>query len=230
MSSDDATERATVSGKAKVDTANSQIILTEDKADQIASSFLALPAGLQEFIFSSTFTISHQGGEGADGMAIVLHSDPAGVKAVGRGGCDLGYGGLKNCLAIELDTYRSVDRCDDPPTPHVSVHTAGSGAVSAHHQNSLWCSKPGTLPALDDGRPYTVRIEVSLPRQELRIFLNDRTERDFVEVTNGPLRLLTVPEGGYKCFGWTAATGGLHQSHVISEFELWEGQSREDAP
>lgn len=227
-SSDQNINDATVNGSAKVDVTNGQIILTEDKPDQIASAFLSLPADLQELIFTCTFSISHRG-EGADGMAIVFHSDPRGSSAIGRGGCDLGYGGLEDCLAVEIDTYRSVDRCADPPTPHISVHTGGIRPVSAHHRDSLWCSKPGGLPDLDSGQLHTLRIELSRPRKELRIFFTDGAEQDdFVEISNGPIDLSALPNEPYKFIGWTAATGGLHQRHVIVRYELRSGQTRED--
>lgn len=217
-----------VNGTAKA--MGDRIALTEDKAGQFGSAFFDLPANLREIILTTTFTINHQGSEGADGMAIVLHSDPTGVSALGAGGCDLGYGGLKDCLAIEVDTYRSVDRCDDPPTPHISVHTAASQAVSAHHRFSLWCSKSGSIPNVDNGQQYTLRIELSHISNELRIFFNDSTEGDFVELTDQPVIISSMPEQGYKVFGWTAATGGLHQSHFVEKFELWEGCSQQDVP
>lgn len=219
----------TSNGSARLEKDRRQIILTEDRPDQIASAFLALPDSLQEYIFTCTFTISHRGSEGADGMALVMHSDPRSTRALGQGGCDLGYGGLTRCLAVEIDTYRSVDRCEDPPTPHISVHTAGPQLVSAHHKHSIWCSKPSTLPELDDGRPYMLRLEVSHTLGELRLFFNDSSEGEFVELTDEPVSISDIFHGGSPaCLGWTAATGGLHQAHVIESFELWEAQSRED--
>lgn len=218
--------RLNANGTAKVQ--GEQIILTEDKPDQVGSAFLGLPIELREIILTTTFVIKHQGKDGADGMAIVLHSDSRGAKALGQGGCDLGYGGLTNCLVVEIDTYRSVDRCDDPPTPHISIHAAGGQAVSAHHRFSLWCSKPGAIPNVDDGRQYTLRLELSCSRKALRIFFNDSTAGDFVELTDQPVIIASMPETGYEFFGWTAATGGLHQSHVISDFNLWQGCNQED--
>lgn len=217
-----------MNGAARVK--NNQIILTEDTPSQTGSAFLPLPIELQDVIVITTFTIKHEADDGADGMAIVFHSDTRGLKALGQGGCDMGYGGLLDCLAIELDTYRSVDRCDDPPTPHISIHTGRSREVSAHHKASLWCSKQGAIPNIDDGRQYRLRAELSQNRKELRIFLDDSADGHFVELTDQPVKLSSLPDTGYRFVGWTAATGGLHQSHIVSKFEIREGHSREDVP
>ena len=42
------------------------------------------------------FRVRRSGRDGADGMALVLHADPAGVSAMGRPGAQLGYGGIQN--------------------------------------------------------------------------------------------------------------------------------------
>ena len=162
-------------------------------------------------------------------MALVLHADPRGVQALGDGGCDLGYGGIRNCFAVEIDTYESSDRCDDPPTPHISVHTAGTDAVTAHHRHSLWCTKPGTLPDLDDGGEYSIRLEVSQSQKYLRIFFNDNLENDFVELTTEPIDIGSTLGFGDKCLGWTAATGGLHQEHTVTSFVIWEAEEQDIA-
>lgn len=216
----------TCNGSAQFDKATKALKLTSDEPGQTGSAFLSLPLEVQDLIFNCTFRIRHENGQGADGMALVLHSDPRGVKAIGEGGCELGYGGLQNCIAVELDTYRSSDRCDDPPTPHISVHTAGQGAVSAHHRYSLWGTKPGTLPDLDDGRAYSIRLEVSISRKQLRIFFNDNQDNDFIELTSEPITIPSVfANNAAKYIGWTAATGGLHQEHLVTDFEVWEADS-----
>ena len=44
---------------------------------------------------------------GADGLAFVLHNDPAGVNAIGAPGSGLAIAGIRNGLGIEFDTYAS---------------------------------------------------------------------------------------------------------------------------
>lgn len=40
---------------------------------------------------------------GGDGLAFVLHRDPAGASAVGSSGTEMGYGGLKDSLSVRFD-------------------------------------------------------------------------------------------------------------------------------
>ena len=44
---------------------------------------------------------------GADGLAFVLHNDPAGANAIGAPGSGLAIAGIRNGLGIEFDTYAS---------------------------------------------------------------------------------------------------------------------------
>lgn len=88
------------------------IQLTDAVNDSKGSAF-ALPqlpvnkSWLVEFGFRIT---NPRGGPvqgGADGFAFVLHGDDeAGPMALGGGGYEMGYGGLRACLAVEFDTYR----------------------------------------------------------------------------------------------------------------------------
>ncbi len=39
--------------------------------------------------------------------------------AIGGGGCEMGYGGIRKSLAVEFDTYQTVDRSADPDSNHI---------------------------------------------------------------------------------------------------------------
>ena len=45
------------------------------------------------------FRVGRDGRDGADGFALVLHRDPAGLNAQGLPGAQLGYGGIRNRFA-----------------------------------------------------------------------------------------------------------------------------------
>jgi len=57
---------------------------------------------------------------GADGIAFILHNDPAGAFIVGRDGGELGVGGIQNSLAIEFDTLGNQD-LNDPGFDHTTI-------------------------------------------------------------------------------------------------------------
>lgn len=209
----------TCNGSARVD--QEGIELTSDGPGQTGSVFLQLlPTSSGDVTITFAFSMSSSAGSGADGIAFVIHSAPDGVNALGKGGCDLGYGGLKSSVAVELDTYRSQDRCNDPPTPHISIHSRGHEGNDAHHRSSLWCTSPGALPDLADGRTYRLRLVFSGGYRSLQIWFTDSAAgEDFEELTGGPVQL---PDylSEQKFIGWTASTGGLHQAHRILSFEV----------
>ena len=174
-----------------------------------------MPAEVESLIVEFAFRIERHG---ADGMAFVMQADPAGVKAIGQGGCQLGYGGISHSLAIEIDTYCSADRCDDPPAPHISIHTRQNEPNDAHHRYSLWSS--GSVPALSDGNLYHLRIEL-LHRTQLQVYMTDSVDNGWVRLTGEAIAVPDVWQYGNVCAGWTAATGGLHALHEITTFEIY---------
>ena len=85
---------------------------------------------------SPTFGLSHHQScvvHGGDGLAFVLHNDPAGDSALGGTGGDLGYGGISNGLAVELDMWTNAPSLEgdsgDLFADHVAVHASGPGGV-----------------------------------------------------------------------------------------------------
>ena len=104
----------------------------------------------------------------ADGIALVLRGGEA-PAALGRGGGQLGYGGLRNALAIEFDTWSNEDM-EDVPFNHVAIQAGGpEGAVGAHSEQTL---ATAILPlethpnGLADGAAHLVRV-VYTPRFEV---------------------------------------------------------------
>lgn len=106
---------------------------------------------------------------GGDGLALVLHGDPAaGAGALGAGGGGLGYGGLRNALVVELDAWYNPNArapggggppdADDALEDHVSVQAAppgGDGAVTPGAATRL-----GHLARtpVADGAVHTLRV------------------------------------------------------------------------
>ena len=68
---------------------------------------------------------------GGDGLAWVLHGDMNESMALGSGGGHLGYGGLRNALAVEFDSWFNAGGAEwddaDIPFDHVSVQASPPG-------------------------------------------------------------------------------------------------------
>ncbi|KAF0694166.1 Aste57867_14926 [Aphanomyces stellatus] len=102
----------------------------------------------------TTMTASHARARGGDGLAFVVQNQAA-QPAMGRGGQELGYGGISNALSVEFDTTYNPD-AHDVYENHISVHTRGAAQPnSAHHAYSLGAT--AQIPDLTDGI-QTVRI------------------------------------------------------------------------
>ncbi|DAZ95160.1 TPA: hypothetical protein N0F65_012414 [Lagenidium giganteum] len=111
---------------------------------------------------------------GGDGFAFVIQND--GELALGSGGMELGYGGIKNAIAIEFDTWYNYEQRDNYEN-HISVHTGGNlGYVVANHSVSLGATT--TIPDLTDGL-HIVRITYTPQIDENWIFNEQFTTTTF---------------------------------------------------
>lgn len=94
---------------------------------------------------------------GGDGIAFVVQNDHQ--IALGSGGSGLGYGGLRNTLAVEFDSWFNPDMMDAYEN-HVSVHFSSKDnsetvEETQHHARSLGSTT--AVPDLTDGL-HRVRI------------------------------------------------------------------------
>ncbi len=155
------------------------------------------------------------GNGGADGMAFVIQRD--GVAAIGGGGGELGYDGILNSVALELDVYGN-GGSSDPTANHISVHTNGSGANTVSHFNSLGATS--LVPLLNDGAVHTIRLEYA--------------PGSLAVILDGGIPDLIVPldidaelslNDGTAWVGFTGATGGISQNHDVRSWSFDEATS-----
>lgn len=91
---------------------------------------------------------------GADGWAFVLQNERP--DALGLAGSGLGYSGIFNSLAVELDTYHNFEQLDSYEN-HISVMTQGFRYnITANHSRSL--ATTNKIPDLTDGE-HVIRIK-----------------------------------------------------------------------
>jgi hypothetical protein len=194
--------------------------LTSDKDYQTGAAWLSSqqPVGSG---FTATFDwrIAHIRAVGADGFAFVIQN--ANGLALGDGGDGIGYSGITNSLAVELDTWQNLPEefgggPGDPNDNHISVQSRGTLPNTADPTFSLGSTT--AIPPLADGNVHTAKV-VYVPGT-LTIFLDD---------LNKPV--LTVPvdlgatlslDNGQGWVGLTAATGGRSQAHDIFSFSFVE--------
>ena len=101
-------------------------------------------------------------GTKAEGMALVIHADPLGAAVMGGTVWGMGYGngangavGIRNSIAIELDTYQDGFLADSSAN-ELTIHTRGAQGNHEHEQWSIARNTPAIN--LADGQPHTLRV------------------------------------------------------------------------
>jgi peptide-N4-(N-acetyl-beta-glucosaminyl)asparagine amidase len=227
-----------LNGTARIQHQNDgMLLLTPAKNDCVGSAFyLKEKIDLKKsFRIGFSFRINGNQNGGADGMAFVLQEETSTAattttSTMGQGGSGLGYHGLKGrAVAVEIDTYASVDRCNDPNSNHISVQQGPvigkEFQLSSHHDYSVAVCEQ--LPSLNNGSKYFVVVEYLSQKDEFNVYFTDSAEeKDYVRIiriekAQSKIVLLQQQqqEQQHNCwFGFTAATGGLCQEHVVLDF------------
>eukprot|EP00002_Diphylleia_rotans_P020144 TRINITY_DN3904_c0_g1_i1.p1 TRINITY_DN3904_c0_g1~~TRINITY_DN3904_c0_g1_i1.p1 ORF type:complete len:1063 (+),score=179.99 TRINITY_DN3904_c0_g1_i1:77-3265(+) len=202
------------------------ITLTSATPDQRGAAWIREKINVQDgFVIDFSFCMSG----GADGMAFVIQNHSA--NALGEGGCQLGYGGIPNSIAVEFDTYCSSDRCNDPNDNHIAINTRGQNANTADHSASLKTVYQN-LPRLADNHIHHARIICW--KGTLELFLNSASSATITAPVDIG-RLIKCDDAAamglspsvsrlspcsYVWLGFTASTGGLCQSHSITNVSV----------
>jgi peptide-N4-(N-acetyl-beta-glucosaminyl)asparagine amidase len=107
-----------------------------------------------------------------------------------------------------VDTYRTQDHANDPPTPHISLHSP----PHAHHRYSKACTPPDSIPYLSDGKVNTLEMYYLAKDRRVVVFLS----ADAGKVDLGLFEVVVpVGNGGEWYLGVTGACGGLWQKVSI---------------
>eukprot|EP00559_Dactyliosolen_fragilissimus_P007630 CAMPEP_0184858194 /NCGR_PEP_ID=MMETSP0580-20130426/3320_1 /TAXON_ID=1118495 /ORGANISM="Dactyliosolen fragilissimus" /LENGTH=210 /DNA_ID=CAMNT_0027354217 /DNA_START=802 /DNA_END=1434 /DNA_ORIENTATION=+ len=188
---------------------------------------------------------------GGDGIAFVIHSDrQSETRAIGKDGQNIGYGGISNSIAIELDMWANVDTqgSSDIFHDHIAIHSAStrpnspdSSTVLGHLRHVL----------LADGEVHTVKVkyfpyvetkyinsftanEVLLPYLKdngegrrlgtLAVFIDEgiRENKPIIAIPLNLSVLLDLPQS-LAYTGFTSSTGDKWEKHEILSWKWCEG-------
>lgn len=108
-----------------------------------------------------------------------------------------------------VDTHRARDWADDPPVPHISVHSP----PDAHHRHSIVCTPRDSLPWMSDGRVYTLELLYDGLSRTLRGYLISPSEEGHDEIHLFETAIPPAKEGevGEWYVGVTGSCGGFWQ-------------------
>ncbi|EKX50261.1 hypothetical protein GUITHDRAFT_52913, partial [Guillardia theta CCMP2712] len=170
---------------------------------------------------------------GGDGLAFVVH-DNGTPFALGGNGSNLGYGGIDNSIAFELDTWYNAN-LGDVYLNHLAVHTMGTEQNEPSLRSRI--AHTSALPNLADGNVHTMRIRYEVwirpevvqdpsyfasPRAiqvlkrrpgNMQIWMDD-LDRPILSFPFNIDEVLSLTSG-HAWVGFTASTGSVSQVHEI---------------
>jgi Legume lectin domain len=189
-------------------TADSLLRLTPDEAGQTSSAWTDEKVVDARKSFRTKFEYEvASGGIAADGLAFALQNE--GSDALGGDGHEMGYGGLRKSVEVELDYYPNTDEAD-PPFEHVGV--MAKGRPNKH----LKLKDPG-FSLVGEG---TVWISYAAAKHKLKVTVADGLD------TAKPPPLVKAKVNlreivGRRAYaGFTSATGGLGASNDVLSWSL----------
>jgi hypothetical protein len=164
-------------------------------------------------------------GTKAEGMALVIHDDQNGLATVGGTVSGLGYGtrsglapGIRNSIAIELDTFRETF-LGDTSSNELSIHTRGTADNDEREPYSIARVTPA--PVLSDGQIHTLRVRYfpgtidvfvdSPPSPTISCPFHLQTGGSYLNGQPAPAPALT----GGAWVGFCATTGGTQLTEQV---------------
>ena len=214
-----------VSGDASYDGTNlNEIQITPDTNGQAGTAMSKVKIDLtQDFELSyalnfGTNNDSNQGDGnplgsgvgGADGIAFILHNDPAGQNAVGSSGVGIGATGIQNGMAIEFDTFDNQPfGADEAGGGNTEDHAIAWDTDNSTNSSFDYLNTRTNLGEIEDGAWHDVRVTWDATNQLLTYFF-DGAQAGTVNEDIVNTRL-----GGVDSvfFGVSASTGGLRNEH-----------------
>jgi hypothetical protein len=187
-------------GSARWDATNEWVELTAPVYDQAGTAFQTAAAVSADNV-NVSFGFFVSGGSGADGISVTALDVARMTSFVGLTGGGIGYVGMPG-WTVEVDTWHNGEYNDPTTEDHVSVHVDG-----VPNNVLAWA----TLPEMEDGNWHTMDLSVSGIRVTVAIDGTTYIDQDVPQIT---------PFSAYV--GFTAATGGATNYHLIDALEVTE--------
>jgi Ca2+-binding RTX toxin-like protein len=192
-------------GDAAYDGYTDSYVLTPD-APLKAGSFMSEERIDLSKPFQITFQMNFGDNDaGADGMAFVLHNDPAGSLAVGAGGGGLGAAGIVNGLAIQFDVFHNLDDPSDIAADHSNFYDTDA---------DMAVSPAVALPNLEDGAWHAVNVVWT------GTTLSYSIDGVLIATLTGAAVATYLGGSQYAYFGFTGGTGGLTEEIRVQMLHL----------
>jgi hypothetical protein len=174
------------------------LTLTDGGFGESRSAFFNIPVPILQFTVQFTFQAT--GSFLADGTAFVMQNDPLGASALGGGGGLLGYNGITNSAAYEINVYDG--------------HTIGTNLAT----NGAWGNYNSTGDvSLTSG--HQIQFTLTYNGTTFATTLRDlSTNAQFS--TSYSLNLASIVGGNTAYIGFTGATGAAASTQTVRDFSF----------
>jgi len=183
--------------------AGNALELTDNNSSEGTSAFYVMAQYVGGFNASFTYTAS--GNAAADGTCFIVQNSSAGTNALGAGGGGLGYFGISNSVALEINLYQIVGIAFG-----TNGNTYGSGG------GSIYTGTGGIL--INSGDP--ILFNLNWANGTLTVNMED-TATLVTYSTNyavGPLQAITGSSLGY--IGFSGGDGGATSIQTVSNLQF----------
>jgi hypothetical protein len=183
---------------------NNVLTITDGAGSEANSAFYNYPQYIGGFV--ATFTYQAGGNKGADGVTFCVQDSPDTTNAVGGGGGDLGYGGITNSAALELNLYSG-----DHGGEGITFGTEGNVPDNDAALGDFLSTAPVSLTS---GDPINVQIYYN--QNDVSVRLTDVVTTN--TFTTSFSANLPDDVGSVAYVGFTGGTGSVTSIQTISNF------------
>lgn len=166
---------------------------------------------------------------GADGITFVIQNSASTTNAIGSYGSGIGYEGIDNALAIELDlftndSYQNDDKLD-PNGNHLAIMgtTPKTNLKSLHSPKyQIWSTT--SIPVIrSNGTNYYAKVEYDATKKTLDAWVSETSTfgEPNIHLSNFNIKsYLSLINGTNAYVGFTSSTGSAFQNHKLHNWQF----------
>jgi hypothetical protein len=208
------------------------ILLTENKSNEIGAVWqieklnltkdfttcfgFRVYNGFNNFMFEKSYP-------GADGFALIFQNNKP--NPIGNNGGGIGYTGISNSLAIELDlfgNYLNMDSIFDPNGNHLAIFSNKTKPnISNHKSDALIKEKLDIIEILGDSSVYFFNVDYINKKMRVSISKDSLDFSNSLEIENFDFSdYISLDQNEYSYIGISSATGTAVQTHEVLNWSL----------
>lgn len=187
--------------------------LTAEKKGEKGALWSASKVNLTDQNWTLTFKayFGKNENKGSDGLAFVLHTDPRGLKTIGKAenGKHLGFYGIAPSLMVEFDTSNDGAAAGDIAEDHISISKNGSSDKA--NQIAKAVAAKLNKSGIEDNAEHPVKIEWNADTKTLSVYFDEVLRQTYTnDIVN------EIFEGNSEVYwGFTGSSHKNKNRHAI---------------